>query len=287
MHTRGNAGADSNTRIGGINMAGPFISKGNEQSVLEAIKAKLDAKANAAHTHQQSDVTGLSDALAGKANATHTHNTSDVTGLDAALGNKANTSDVYTKQQIDTLIDNVNHAKILNLGTVNSGLVEATEATVTEVCNQYVQTNYSRSPTDNDSIIVTLTDKSNDKVMYMYMNESWIDISRNAADVASATEDTAGITKLYNAISTATDGAVTPAAVNTALAGKAPISHTHEIANVNGLQDALDGKAPSTHSHTSANISDFQTQVDARINANVRALTEEEVTQLLSSAGLS
>ena len=212
--------------------------------------------------------TRITTLLAGKANTSHTHTTSDVTGLDAALGNKANTSDVYTKTQVDTLIDNVNHAKILNLGTVNGGLVEATEATVTEVCNQYVQTNYSRSPADKDSIIVTLTDKSNDKVMYMYMNESWVDISRNAADVASATEDTAGITKLYNAISAATDGAVTPAAVNTALAGKAPISHTHEIADVTGLQDALDSKADASDvTSLQGTVSALQTTVAGKANS--------------------
>ena len=37
--------------------------------------------------------------------------------------------------------------------------------------------------------------------------------------------------------------------VDAALAGKAPTSHTHSIANVTGLQAALDGKAPTSHTH--------------------------------------
>lgn len=36
--------------------------------------------------------------------------------------------------------------------------------------------------------------------------------------------------------------------------GKADVEHTHEIADVNGLQDALDGKANATHTHTTAQV---------------------------------
>ena len=37
--------------------------------------------------------------------------------------------------------------------------------------------------------------------------------------------------------------------LTTALAGKADSVHTHEITQVNGLQTALDGKSPTTHNH--------------------------------------
>lgn len=43
---------------------------------------------------------------------------------------------------------------------------------------------------------------------------------------------------------------------------KAPLSHTHTIANVAGLQTALDGKASSTHTHTIANVSGLQDAID-------------------------
>jgi hypothetical protein len=43
---------------------------------------------------------------------------------------------------------------------------------------------------------------------------------------------------------------------------KAPLSHTHTIANVTGLQTALDGKALSTHTHTIANVTSLQTTLD-------------------------
>ena len=38
----------------------------------------------------------------------------------------------------------------------------------------------------------------------------------------------------------------------------AAASHTHEIADVNGLQDALDGKATSTHTHAIADVTGLQ-----------------------------
>ena len=44
-------------------MAGPFISKENESTVLAAIKAKLAQKANATHTHVCTDITDLETKL--------------------------------------------------------------------------------------------------------------------------------------------------------------------------------------------------------------------------------
>ena len=49
----------------------------------------------AAHTHAQSDVTGLATALSGKADATHTHGQSDVSGLEDALSAKANVTHTH------------------------------------------------------------------------------------------------------------------------------------------------------------------------------------------------
>ena len=43
------------------------------------------------------------------------------------------------------------------------------------------------------------------------------------------------------------------------VATKANLEHTHEIANVNGLQGALDGKANATHTHTTAQVEGLDT----------------------------
>lgn len=50
--------------------------------------------------------------------------------------------------------------------------------------------------------------------------------------------------------------------------GKAPLSHTHTIANITGLQSALNGKASSSHSHSISNITGLQNALDAKASAS-------------------
>lgn len=64
----------------------------DEISVAGLSGLLADAQTPAAHTHVQSDVTGLVSDLAGKAAATHGHAISDVTGLQTALDNKLDDS---------------------------------------------------------------------------------------------------------------------------------------------------------------------------------------------------
>ncbi|MBD2161435.1 hypothetical protein H6F46_12110 [Limnothrix sp. FACHB-1083] len=53
--------------------------------------------------------------------------------------------------------------------------------------------------------------------------------------------------------------------LQTALDGKAPITHTQGISTITGLQTALDGKAPSVHSHVIADVTGLQPALDARV----------------------
>lgn len=55
----------------------------------KVINNALYGKANASHTHAQSDITGLENALNNKANTSHTHAQSAITGLTDALAGKA------------------------------------------------------------------------------------------------------------------------------------------------------------------------------------------------------
>lgn len=62
----------------------------------------------------------------------------------------------------------------------------------------------------------------------------------------------------------------TTTALTQGLAGKANTSHTHEIANINGLQTALDAKAattevaPKTHTHAISDVTNLQTTLDGK-----------------------
>ena len=53
-----------------------------------------------------------------------------------------------------------------------------------------------------------------------------------------------------------------------ALAGKADSVHTHEIAQVNGLQTTLDGKSPTTHTHTTAQVTGLDTALAGKANSS-------------------
>jgi hypothetical protein len=50
-----------------------------------------------------------------------------------------------------------------------------------------------------------------------------------------------------------------------ALDAKAPLAHTHNISGVNGLQSALDGKANIAHSHAIADVTGLQTALDGKL----------------------
>ena len=58
-------------------------------------------------------------------------------------------------------------------------------------------------------------------------------------------------------------GLATKKELQTGLAGKANVSHTHTTAQVTGLDTALAGKAPMSHTHTIANVTDLQVNLTA------------------------
>lgn len=77
--------------------------------------------------------------------------------------------------------------------------------------------------------------------------------------------DTSGL-----ATKTQLSGYATTTALTQGLAGKANASHTHQISNVNGLQDALNAKADTTsvaaksHTHAISDVTDLQTTLDGK-----------------------
>ncbi|WP_114227031.1 MULTISPECIES: hypothetical protein [Sphingomonas] len=52
--------------------------------------------------------------------------------------------------------------------------------------------------------------------------------------------------------------------INTALANKATLNHSHLISDVTGLQSALDGKAALSHTHAISSVTGLQTALDAK-----------------------
>lgn len=80
-------------------------SNGSGVSIDEfnGLKAKVDAKADKAHTHKPEDVSGLVATLGGKANAVHEHTIDDVDGLSFALSEKALSHHTHSLENVEGL----------------------------------------------------------------------------------------------------------------------------------------------------------------------------------------
>ena len=113
--------------------------------------------------------------------------------------------------QTNSRIDNLNNISILNKGDVSSTL-----ANVQTTCTTYIGTEYSREPKNLDGLILTITDKGDDYILYVYSvySSTWIDTGSANIEIANADSTTAGIAKLYNTSGNQIDGGITPKAVD-------------------------------------------------------------------------
>jgi hypothetical protein len=68
-------------------------------------------------------------------------------------------------------------------------------------------------------------------------------------------------------------GVYSTSQVDTALALKADVGHTHIIGNVTGLQTALDGKASSVHTHIIGDVTGLQTALDGKASLSGASFT--------------
>lgn len=94
-------------------------------------------------------------------------------------------SDATTKKYVDTAIANITAIIIRNKGEIL-----ATQATVQDVANTYIETNYGgRKPKNFDGLILTITDAPtpNDRILYVYTEESklWINAGINSVDLSN------------------------------------------------------------------------------------------------------
>lgn len=71
--------------------------------------------------------------------------------------------------------------------------------------------------------------------------------------------------------------------LQTELNGKASTSHTHAISDVTGLQTALDGKASSSHTHIISDVTGLQTALDGKA-ASSHTHTASQVTDFNTAA---
>jgi len=61
--------------------------------------------------------------------------------------------------------------------------------------------------------------------------------------------------------------------ITNALAGKAPVTHTHSVSDVTNLQTTLDGKAATSHTHAISEVTNLQASLDGKANLSGATFT--------------
>ena len=237
------------------------------QSEITGLATALNGKANATHTHDNyattEDLEELSDTVGGKANASHTHAQGEITGLTSALANKANTSHTHdnyvTTEDFGTLEDTVEEKANATHTHAQGEITGLTSALAGKANTTHTHSDYA-TKTEVETLSDTVDGKANashthtldgvtDTTSYVRMTPAERTKLQGIATGANATT-------VDSALSSTSTNPVQNKVINTALAGKAASSHTHDDryyteTEVNNL---LAGKAASSHTHTASDV---------------------------------
>ncbi len=237
-----------------------------------------------AHTHAQSDVTGLETTLSGKANTSHTHAQNEVTGLSTALDGKANTNHGHSYNELTdkpTIPSAYTHPET-HPATMITGLSDvATSGSYEDLTDKPTIPNAYTHPETHSADMITglsnvatsgsyedLSDKPTIPEAYTHPathpasmitglptalpanggNADTVD-GKHASDFAAATHahsDYATVEEM-EAVETAVSG---KANANHTHSNYAAVSHTHAQSEITGLATALNGKANTSHTHS-------------------------------------
>lgn len=210
-----------------------------------------------AHTHAQSDITGLANALSGKASTEHTHAQDDITGLTDALAGKASSSHTHgaATTTANGMMSATDKAKLDGIATgANKTVVDSALSTTSTnpVQNKVINTALSgKANSSHTHTLDNVSETTTKKIMTAAERTKLSGIAEGANKYTHpASHDVSMITGLSTV---ATSGKYSD------LSGKptsmTPTAHTHEQADITGLETALAGKAASTHTHSAVTTS--------------------------------
>lgn len=210
-----------------------------------------------AHTHAQSDITGLANALSGKASAEHTHAQTDITGLTDALAGKASSSHTHgaATTTANGMMSAADKAKLDGIATgANKTVVDSALSTTSTnpVQNKVINTALSgKANSSHTHTLDNVSETTTKKIMTAAERTKLSGIAEGANKYTHpASHDVSMITGLSTV---ATSGKYSD------LSGKptsmTPTAHTHEQADITGLETALAGKAASNHTHSAVTTS--------------------------------
>ena len=210
-----------------------------------------------AHTHAQSDITGLATALSGKASTEHTHAQDDITGLADALAGKASSSHTHgvATTTANGMMSAADKTKLDGIATgANKTVVDSALSTTSTNPVQNKVINTALSGKANSSHTHTLDDVSETTTKKIMTAAERTKLSGIAEGANKYTHPASHAASMITGLSTvATSGKYSD------LSGKptsmTPTAHTHEQADITGLETALAGKAASNHTHSAVTTS--------------------------------
>jgi hypothetical protein len=228
----------------------------------------LDA-ASASHGHTIGDVSGLQAALDGKASSTHTHGVDDVLGLGTLLDGKAAASHTHTLSQV------TDAGTSASKNVPSSGNAASTEV----VMGNDTRLTDSRTPASHAHGNITNAGAIGSTASLPLITGASGVITVGSFGTSSGTFCQGNDSRLSDARTPVshTHAISEVTGLQTALDGKASTSHTHAIGDVTGLQTALDGKASSSHTHLLAAITDAGTAASKNFPASGDAAAGEVV----------
>lgn len=271
-------------RVNNLLVAGSYISLNYNDSLdtLSVSATGLQPSGNYSligHNHNINDISGLQIALDSKqpsgvyASGVHTHTINDITNFNSGVSGLL--PHISGSQYISTNFNN-NIYTISATGLQPSGNYSIighthTSSEITDFNNSVnglVSGVYAPLNSPSFSGVPTVPTASSGTNTNQIASTSFVrnEIS-NLVNSAPSTLDT--LNELATALGNDPNFATT---VASGLANKAPLVHSHTIADVSGLQTVLDNKQPSgvyasgVHSHLSSDITDFNSSVSGLLS---------------------
>ena len=235
---------------------------------------------------EQSKVTGLVDALGAKADVTHTHEIANVNGLQDALDAKLtastlpiattdNTGVVKASAEISVGVDGT-----MTVGSIAQSKVADLETTLAgKAATEH--THKAADITDLNSAVVAEAGKTTNALNVTFNGGTQAENNVTFDGSAAQTLDIT-LAKIGAAAAEHTHETADVTGLDTALAGKADSVHTHEMASVTGLSDALDAKADSEHTHTVSQITDIASATVAAAGKATNDKNDKDITSYVA-----
>lgn len=274
-----------------------------------------------AHTHAQSEITGLETALSGKSNTNHTHTaaSTSVAGFMSAadktkLNGIAANANAYTHPSTHAASMITGLADVATSGSYNdlsnkptipaaythpsthpasmiTGLSDvATSGSYSDLSDtptSMIPKAHTHAQSDITGLATALSGKAN--TSHSHSNATTTAAGFMSKDDKSKLDGIAtgaNKTTVDSALSSTSTNPVQNKVVNTALSGKANTSHTHAQSDITGLATALNGKASTGHTHTAASTTanGFMSKEDkTKLNGIATGANKTTVDSALSS----